>query len=117
MSLGTMTKEAIPALKRMQWGWSNMFVVTGNRLLDGIVVYLADKHNWVENLQDAQVYGIADEAKSALAEQSDVVVSLDVIPVAKDAQGALRADRLRERIRADGPTIQPFETINLERTF
>ncbi len=94
-----------------------MFVVTGNRLLDGIVVYLAAAHHWVEDLQRARLYETADEAQVALGEQSDVVVSLDVIPVIKNDDGGIAAERLRERIRADGPTIQPFDTIPLERQF
>ena len=94
-----------------------MFVVTGNRLLDGIVVYLAAAHRWVEDLQTARLYETKEDADAALLEQSDVIVSLDVIPVILDDEGNVQADRLRERIRAEGPTINPFETISLERSF
>ena len=94
-----------------------MFVVTGNRLLDGIVVYLAAAHHWVEDLQRARLYDTSYEAQAALGEQSDMVVSLDVIPVCKDDNGRIAAERLREQIRADGPTIQPFDSIPLERQF
>lgn len=92
-----------------------MFVVTGNRLLDGIVVFLAAAHHWVEDLQGARLYETADEAQAALQAQSDVIVSLDVIPVLKDEDGKIVAERLRERIRAEGPTIQPFDSISFER--
>jgi len=92
-----------------------MFVVTGNRLLDGIVVYLAAAHHWVEDLQGARLYDTSNEAQAVLDEQSDMIVSLDVIPVSKQDNGRIVADRLRERIRSDGPTIQPFDAIPLER--
>lgn len=110
-------KEAIQTSFMSEMGWSSMFVVTGNRLLDGIVVYLAAAHRWVEDLQTARLYETKEEAEAALQEQSDVIVSLDVIPVALDAGGNVQADRLRERIRSDGPTINPFETTRLERSF
>ena len=90
-----------------------MFVVTGNRLLDGIVVYLAPAHAWVEDLQQARLFDEEQSAKQAADEQGDSIVSLDVVPVERSDDGAVRAARLRERIRALGPTINPFEDIDL----
>ena len=94
-----------------------MFVVTGNRLLDGIVVYLASAHAWVEDIRNARCYETEAEAQAALDAQSDAIVSLEAIPVIKDDEGVISASRLREKIRAEGPTINPFEEIDLKRSF
>ncbi|PLW77551.1 DUF2849 domain-containing protein [Cohaesibacter celericrescens] len=94
-----------------------MFVVTGNRLLDGIVVYLASGHAWVEDLKLSHCFESQEEAQAALDVQIDMVVSLEVIPVAKDDLGDVVASGLRERIRAEGPTINPFASIDLVRRF
>lgn len=94
-----------------------MFVVTGNRLLDGIVVYLSASDGWVENLQNASCFDSQDDGQAALAKQDADIVSLEIIPVEQDGDGDIRAARLRENIRANGPTINPFETIDLARRF
>ncbi|SNY93685.1 Protein of unknown function [Cohaesibacter sp. ES.047] len=94
-----------------------MFVATGNRLLDGIVVYLAKDASWVEDIQSARIYEVKDDAQAAIDAQDADIVSLDVIPVEHDVTDGVRPARLRERIRAAGPTINPFETIDLSRRF
>ena len=95
-----------------------MFVVTGNRLLDGIVVYLAPEGEWVESLQNAERHADQAVAKSLMASQGEAtIVSLDVVPVEVGEDGQVRALRLREQIRAEGPTINPFESIDLARSF
>ncbi len=94
-----------------------MFVVTGNRLLDGIVVYLADGGLWVEDIQQAAVLETKEAADASLPGAGEDIVSLDVIPVERDEQAGLRPARLRERIRAAGPTINPFASIDLSRRF
>lgn len=96
-----------------------MFVVTGNRLLDGIVVFLAPAMRWDENLQQARCYEEQAEAEAALeGQRNQGVIDLAVIGVSRAKEDApLVADRLRERIRADGPTIEPFEGLSLSKTF
>ncbi len=96
---------------------SVMFVITGNRLLDGGVVFLAPALAWVEDIQLARRYESEQSAQEIVAGLGDMVVNLDVIPVAHVDEGELQPLRLRERIRVGGPTINPFADINLDRSF
>nr|WP_321460453.1 DUF2849 domain-containing protein [uncultured Cohaesibacter sp.] len=94
-----------------------MFVITGNRLLDGGVVFLAPALAWVEDIQQARRYQSDQSAREIAEGLGDVVVNLDVIPVACNDEGLVQPLRLRERIRVGGPTINPFAGIQLERSF
>ncbi|MFC7052152.1 DUF2849 domain-containing protein [Hansschlegelia quercus] len=86
-------------------------IVTANRLDDGVVVYLAPDGGWTERLGAARRIEGDDALASALeiakaAETDRVVVEAYPIDVAEQG-GALVALRLREKIRAEGPTIHP----------
>lgn len=84
-------------------------VLTANRLTDGISVWLDASGQWVESLQDALIARHA-EAVAALevagkqAFADNKVVDVNVIDV-EDVDGVLRPLRMRERVRAEGPTI------------
>ena len=84
-------------------------VLTANRLSDGIAVWLDANGVWTEDLQAALVARHA-EAVSTLEEigkrdfSANKVVDVNVIDVAEE-NGKLWPTRLRERIRAAGPTI------------
>ncbi|MCJ7995850.1 DUF2849 domain-containing protein [Rhizobium cremeum] len=84
-------------------------VLTANRLGDGIAVWLDANGQWTEKLQDAFV-ARHDEAIAALEEAgrqsfaSNIVLDVNVIDV-EEKDGVLWPLRLRERIRAEGPTI------------
>ena len=84
-------------------------VLTANRLGDGIAVWLDANGQWTERLQDAfvarhaeAVTAIEDAGRKAFA--SNVVLDVNVIEF-EEKGGLLRPLRLRERIRAEGPTI------------
>ena len=84
-------------------------VLTANRLSDGISVWLDAAGNWVESLQDAFVARHAEavsalEATGKAAFADNKVVDVNVIDV-EEVDGVLRPLRMRERIRAEGPTI------------
>lgn len=85
-------------------------VLTANRLTDGIAVWLNASGEWGEALQEALVARHA-EAVAALEEigrqsyDDNQVVDVSVVEV-RDVDGLLRPLRLRERIRAEGPTIE-----------
>ena len=84
-------------------------VLTANRLTDGIAVWLDANGQWAERLQDAFVarHAEAVEALEVAGKQafaSNLVVDVNVIDV-EERDGQLRPLRLRERIRAEGPTI------------
>ncbi|GLK68464.1 DUF2849 domain-containing protein [Hansschlegelia plantiphila] len=86
-------------------------VVTANRLDDGVVVYLDPAGGWTERLGAAAPLEGPEALEAGLAagkkaETDRAVVESYAIDVARDG-GGLRALRLRERIRAEGPTIHP----------
>jgi hypothetical protein len=84
-------------------------VLTANRLTDGIAVWLDANGQWTERLQEAFVarHAEAVEALETAGKQafaSNLVVDVNVIEI-EEKGGKLRPLRLRERIRAEGPTI------------
>lgn len=84
-------------------------VLTANRLSDGIAVWLDANGQWDENLQNAFVARHAEavsalEATGKQAFGDNLVVDVNVIEV-EERNGILWPTRLRERIRAQGPTI------------
>jgi hypothetical protein len=84
-------------------------VITANRLLDGRVVFLTPSGTWDHDVAVATVYAdpIAAEAGIAAAQKSAAageVVDPYAIAVSAEA-GHIVPTVLRERIRAEGPTI------------
>ncbi|OAP34464.1 nitrite reductase [Sinorhizobium glycinis] len=84
-------------------------VLTANRLADGISVWLDASGNWVESLQEAFIARHAEavaalEATGKAAFADNKVVDVNVVDV-EEVDGILRPLRMRERIRAEGPSI------------
>lgn len=86
-------------------------ILTANRLADGAVVYGGVRGGWVERLGDAAGFAASTEADARLAKAAeDVADRLIVEPYLFDAQAGahgLRPLRVREVIRAAGPTVRP----------
>jgi hypothetical protein len=87
-----------------------MQVLTANRLRDGLVVFL-DRHDaWVEHILDARVLNGGEEAEAAETVGRDAVAERDVVePYLIDVRPAatgVTPTRLREKIRAEGPTVR-----------
>lgn len=85
-------------------------VVTGNRLTDGVVVYLDPAGGWTDRIAAARVADGAEELEAAMAdgkqgEREQVVVEAYPIDVERGPKG-LRPVRIREKIRAEGPTVR-----------
>lgn len=85
-------------------------ILTANRLHDGDVVYRTAMGDWVADVDAAELIDDAEQLAAAeAAAQVDVKTSkvLDVakIPVVV-ADGRIVPKRLRERIRAFGPTVK-----------
>ena len=85
-------------------------VLTANRLSDGLSVWLDANGRWTEDLQHALV--ARHEAAIASLDEigkrdfsANKVVDVNVIDVEEKADGRIWPSRLRERIRAEGPTI------------
>ncbi|MBB3658640.1 hypothetical protein FHX15_003887 [Rhizobium sp. BK650] len=85
-------------------------VLTANRLTDGVAVWLNANGEWVLSLQEALVARHA-EAVAAIEEigkksyADNKVVDVAVVDV-QEVNGQLWPLRLRERIRAQGPTME-----------
>ena len=84
-----------------------MEILTGNELISGATVYLDRNGTWVEDLQAARLFAKEEAAErdAALAatKASGRVISLEIEEVTLE-QGVITPKRLRERIRAAGPT-------------
>jgi len=88
-----------------------MKVITANRLSDGIVVYLA-AGDWKPGIGGASVLSAPDAVEAGLAVAARAVaghevVDVNAIEIELDEKNSPRPLRLRERIRAFGPTV-PF---------
>lgn len=85
-------------------------ILTANRLFDGDVVYRTAIGDWVADIGAAELIGGADRLAAAeAAAQADVrdAKVLDVATIAVEvADGRIVPKRLRERIRAFGPTVK-----------
>ena len=79
-------------------------VVTANRLIDGIVVYLAPDCGWVEELARAKLAGTEEENKALESEAAKAVAERRVVAVYPMEvalhEGVPVALSVRERIRA-----------------
>lgn len=85
-------------------------VLTANRLSDGIAVWLDAAGHWNEHLQEALVarHPEAIASLEAIGKRDfaeNKVVDVAVIDV-EETNGILWPTRLRERIRAAGPTME-----------
>lgn len=83
-----------------------MKVVTGNRLADGAVVYLAPDGAWAERLSDARLIedgeaeAVAEEAKKRVTEIASAYL------IEAEAGRAVGREAIRETIRSAGPTVR-----------
>ena len=85
----------------------HMEILTGNELISGGTVYLDAHNNWVEELQAARRFAKEDAAERdgalAATKATGRVISLEIEEV-EVVDGQIVPKRLRERIRAAGPT-------------
>ncbi len=85
-------------------------VVTGNRLTDGLVVYLAQDKGWVEKVEDAAVAN-DDESRAVLQEGGIAALNRQEITHwefvgVEIRNGEKAAIKNKEAIRSRGPTIR-----------
>jgi len=93
-------------------------ILTGNEVMSGATVYLTKTGEWVEELQQARVFlkeeVEARDAAIAATKKTMRINSLEVETVTlKD--GVIVPDRIRERIRAEGPTAPRFDRQHLDK--
>ncbi len=85
-----------------------MKILTANRLIDGEAVWYSAERGWIERIDGAEVASdaFAEERLRGVGKASfdrDEVVDVDLIDVEAN-DGRIVPVRLRERIRAAGPT-------------
>lgn len=86
-------------------------VITANRLQDGAVVWRGAAGCWLQEIDRAASGGDAKAVSAMMAAaRADEAAGLVIAPyevevAADDASGRLLPVRLRERIRAGGPTL------------
>jgi hypothetical protein len=85
-----------------------MKILTANRLTDGEAVWYSRDHSWVETIDGAELAEdkaaeAALEAAGKAAYDDNLVVDVNLVDV-EMIDGAIVPNRLRERIRAAGPT-------------
>ena len=94
-----------------------MEILTGNELMSGATVYLDHDGQWVEELQQARVFLKdeleAKEAAIAATKKTLRICSLEAETVTLQ-DGVIYPDRIRERIRAEGPTAPRFDRQHLD---
>ncbi len=86
-------------------------VITASRLHDGAVVFQSNDGRWVERLDHAAVYEGKDVVASAIErakrdEGLNLVLDIYAVDVSTKG-GAPVPTKLREAIRAHGPTVHP----------
>ena len=84
-------------------------ILTANRLQVGEVVYWNSAKGWVESLSDAEVLA-EGKADAALKGAAEWVLKREVVGpylfAVKVSESAVTPVKIRERIRAAGPTVR-----------
>jgi len=85
-------------------------VLTANRLTDGIAVWYDRDGKWNEWIGRSVVANTKEEAEKLEAIGKNAYANNEVLDVnlveVEEIEGQIRPLRLRERIRAEGPTIE-----------
>ena len=92
----------------------DLAVVSANRLVDGVVVFLDEAGQWTDRLQRAAVARDARTGEVLLERaraEAFGVIDPFLVAVTEEADGTLEPVSLREKIRASGLT---FDTIAAE---
>ena len=84
-----------------------MKAITGNRLSDGAVVYLAGNDQWATRLSDAATFEKSDanSVLGAVLSREAEIAEAYLIEVGDGGEPAGR-EALRETIRKSGPTVR-----------
>ncbi|MFQ5982181.1 MAG: DUF2849 domain-containing protein [Woeseiaceae bacterium] len=95
-------------------------MIIANALKDGRVVFLAGQGQWVYEIADGVVAHGEEDAEelkmiAARAEAENEVVGPELIEVT-DVDGQLRPVKIREAIRAEGPTVKGHPDEGTEQT-
>jgi hypothetical protein len=93
-----------------------MDILTGNELISGATVYLDREGHWVEDLQQARTFGKEEaEARDAAIAATKATMRINSLEIetVEVVDGVIVPDRIREKIRAEGPTAPKFDRQHL----
>jgi hypothetical protein len=94
-----------------------MDILTANELMSGATVYLDAAGRWVEDLQQARLFGPEDKETRedciARSKATHRIVGIEVETVSV-TDGKIVPHRIREAIRAAGPTAPRFDRQHLD---
>jgi hypothetical protein len=95
-----------------------MEILTGNEVMSGATVYLDREGQWQEELQKARVFlkeeAEARDASIAATKKTLRINSLEIESVTL-RDGTIIPDRIREIIRAEGPTAPKMDRQHLDK--
>jgi hypothetical protein len=94
-----------------------MEILTGNELTSGATVYLDANGDWVEDLQASRLFAKDDAAardEAIAATKKTMRINSLEIETVQVVDGKIVPDRIRERIRAEGPTAPRFDRQHLD---
>jgi Protein of unknown function (DUF2849) len=85
-------------------------VMTANRLRDGEAVFLTRAGTWAENIDEAALAlepqaAAALEARAKDGEKASLITGAYLFDATR-VEGKIKADHMRERMRAVGPTVR-----------
>lgn len=85
--------------------------LTASRLVDGIVVFVGAEGGWTERLDRARLFDSKEDTAAGLDaakqdEAGNLVVDIYAIDISTKGGGPVPT-KLREAIRARGPTVHP----------
>ncbi len=95
-----------------------MEILTGNEVMSGATVYLDRDGQWVEELQKARVFlkeEVEDRDAAIAATKKTMRINSLEIETVTLRDGAISPDRIRERIRAEGPTAPRMDRQHLDK--
>jgi len=85
-----------------------LWMITGNATADGAPIYLQTSGRWTRRLAEGLAVSSEEQRDKLLAQakaSERIVCDAYVIDVRHSARGQLEPTSLRERIRAEGPTL------------
>ena len=89
-----------------------MEIITANELISGATVYFLGDGKWGANIDRARIFSTSEsDLRNRVigrAQELGRLLSIEFEPVNVE-NGRVRPTRLRERIRAEGPTAPRFQ--------
>lgn len=84
-------------------------VITANRLTDGVVIFIGENREWVTDIAEAVTFSDGPELEAGMAYGAECIAArklVELYPIDVTIENNVPVPvRLRERIRAVGPSV------------